>query len=375
MSGYNYDLPFDIMDIARILNLRIKRKGGKSVYTDCPLCGDKRGKMNLNLEKNQFRCNYCCEGGGAIQLYARTHGVNNSVAYREICEILYGSSNPKEYKPVVVKKEKLDLPKNAELASVYERNQTYEMLLSMLSLTSANMENLKKRGLSEDEIRLAGYKSTPVFGYDKMTKALIEKGCVVEGVPGFYQKKDGTWTMNFKSYCSGILIPMRTISGLIQGFQIRLDKPFVDEKGKWTKYIWFSSVDFEMGASSRSPVHFIGNPCDHTVFVTEGALKADIAHALSGRTFLAVAGAGNIQSLAEPFEILKQNGTQKISEAYDMDKTVNENIEQARKNLYTMVTEYGFEFGKTHWTWDPNEPEKNKGIDDMYLSKKLEQNI
>ena len=374
MSGYNYDLPFDIMDIAQILNLRIKRKGARSVYTDCPLCGDKRGKMNLNLEKNQFRCNYCQEGGGAISLYAKTHGVTNSVAYREICEILYGSSDPKEYKPRIIKKAKADLPVNAELASVYDRNQTYEMLLSMLTLTNANKDSLKKRGLSETNIRLAGYKSTPVFGFDKMTKNLIEKGCVIKGIPGFYQKKDGTWTMNFKACCSGILIPMRTTSGLIQGFQIRLDKPFVDENGKLTKYIWFSSVDYNLGTSSKSPVHFVGNPCDSTVFVTEGGLKADVAHALSGRTFLAVAGAGNIQELSEPFEILRQNGTRKVFEAYDMDKVVNENIEKARVKLYAMTKEYGFEAGKTHWEWNPDKPDVNKGIDDMLLGK-MKENI
>ena len=370
MSGYNYDLPFDIMDVARILNIRIKRKGAKSVYTDCPLCGDKRGKMNLNLEKNQFRCNYCCEGGGAIQLYAKTYGVSNSVAYREICEILYGSSNPKEYQSLVKKKEKPDLPQGAELVSVSVRNQTYEMLLSMLTLTQTNKASLMARGLSEDEIRLNGYKSTPVFGFDRLTKALIDKGCVVEGVPGFYKKENGTWTMNFKSYCSGILIPMRTMSGLIQGFQIRLDNPIVDKKGKKTKYIWFSSVDNEMGVSSTSPVHFVGNPCAQSVYVTEGGLKADVAHALSGRTFLAVAGAGNIQGLAEPFEILRNNGTKKIFEAFDMDKTVNEHIEKARKNLMSMIKAFGFQERKTHWKWDPDKPEENKGIDDMLLNRK-----
>ena len=92
------------------------------------------------------------------------------------------------------------------------------------------------------------------------------------------------------------------------------------------------------------------------------------------KTFLAVAGTVNIQELSEPFEILRQNGTRKIFEAYDMDKVVNENIEKARVKLYAMTKEYGFEAGKTHWEWDPEKPEANKGIDDMLLGK-MKENI
>lgn len=371
MSGYQYDLPFDISDISEILNLTIKRPGRKSIYTNCPLCGDTRGKMNLNLEKNQFRCNYCGEGGGAIELYARVHGISNSAAYREICEILYGNANPKEYKLLSRKKPKLDLPANSELASVYDRNQTYEMMLSMLNLTDKHLDDLVKRGLSLEQIEKNGYRSTPAYGFEQIAKILREKGCVIAGVPGFYEKKPDVWSINFKSSCSGILIPYRTISGLIQAFQIRLDNPFTDEKGRKTKYIWLSSVDEEKGTSSKSPAHFVGNPCDEqAVFVTEGALKADIASALSGRTFIAVAGTGCITSLKEPFEILKRNGITKVYEALDMDKTVNVNVSKAAKKLTGMINEFGFKTKTTKWSWDKNKPDENKGIDDMLLAKK-----
>lgn len=370
MSGYQYDLPFDISDISEILNLTIKRPGRKSIYTNCPLCGDTRGKMNLNLEKNQFRCNYCGEGGGAIELYARVHGISTSAAYREICEILYGNANPKEYKVLSRKKPKLDLPTNSELASVYDRNQTYEMMLSMLNLTDKHLDDLIKRGLSLEQIEKNGYRSTPAYGFEQIAKILSEKGCVIAGVPGFYEKTPDVWSINFKSSCSGILIPYRTISGLIQAFQIRLDNPFTDEKGRKTKYIWLSSVDEEKGTSSKSPAHFVGNPCDEqAVFVTEGALKADIASALSGRTFIAVAGTGCITSLKEPFEILKQNGITKVYEALDMDKTVNVNVSKAAKKLTGMINEFGFKTKTTKWSWDKNKPDENKGIDDMLLAK------
>ena len=363
MPGYHYDFPFDIMDVAGILNLRVRRRGNRSVYTDCPLCGDTRGKMNLNLEKNQFRCNYCQTGGGAIGLYASVHGISNSDAYSEICEILYGKAKPKDYKVIAPKKAKPVLLESAELASLYDRNQTFELLLSQLTLTPTHLRNLKRRGLSEEMIQRAGYRSTPPFGFDKIAEKLYAKGCVIEGVPGFYQRNTGNWTINFTSRCSGILIPVRSMAGLIQAFQIRLDKPFVDKKGRETKYLWLSSVDERKGVSSGSPAHFVGDPCDKTVFVTEGPLKADTAHCLSGRTFLAAAGAGNIESFRKPFEILKQNGTQNIYETYDMDKYANVNVQKGALRLHELIEEMGFRTKIMSWDKD------YKGIDDFLLSK------
>ena len=58
------------------------------MYVDCPICGDRRGKMNLNTAKDLWRCNYCGEGGGMLSLYAKVYGVSNSDAYREICDAL-----------------------------------------------------------------------------------------------------------------------------------------------------------------------------------------------------------------------------------------------------------------------------------------------
>ena len=53
------DFPFGILDVAQLLHLNIRRRQAESVYADCPFCGDKRGKLNLNFSKNVWRCNYC----------------------------------------------------------------------------------------------------------------------------------------------------------------------------------------------------------------------------------------------------------------------------------------------------------------------------
>lgn len=42
--GKSHDFPFNIMDVAELLHLRIRRPHATGYYTDCPICGDKRGK-------------------------------------------------------------------------------------------------------------------------------------------------------------------------------------------------------------------------------------------------------------------------------------------------------------------------------------------
>lgn len=83
------DYPFTILDIAGILNLKVRRRQPTNIDVDCPFCGHKKGKMNLNFAKNVFRCNYCGESGGMIELYSKVFQISNAQAFAEICEILH----------------------------------------------------------------------------------------------------------------------------------------------------------------------------------------------------------------------------------------------------------------------------------------------
>lgn len=37
--GQTHDMPFDIMDIAGLLHIRIRRPSGRGYYADCPFAG------------------------------------------------------------------------------------------------------------------------------------------------------------------------------------------------------------------------------------------------------------------------------------------------------------------------------------------------
>ena len=371
------DFPFDIMGVVSLLSLRVRRRQPNSIYMDCPICGDKRGKMNVNLEKNVFRCNYCGESGGMVALYAKVHNICNSDAYREICGGLSCGSaengsvrgchteNPQHSNED--KGTKLSHIENSRLACISDVHQTLSMLFSMLSLSGAHRKNLQNRGLTDEQIDRFGYRSTPPYYYCRpLTDRLIKQGCTVAGVPGFYLGGDGKWTVKFSAKAAGILIPIKGIDGLIRGAQIRLDKPIKDENegaGKvGVKYLWLSSSNKHMGVTSGSPVHFVGNPFARTVYITEGSLKADIAHCLMNRSFAAVAGANNLGQLDMVFSALAYNGTKLIVEAHDMDKLHNEMVKSGAKKIYAMAHKYGME--SRQLTWNPD----YKGIDDWQLS-------
>lgn len=354
--GKKHDLPFGIMDVAGLLRLNIRRRAPGQVYVDCPICGDRRGKMNLNTAKDLWRCNYCGEGGGMLSLYAKVYGVSNSDAYREICDALAVNGFSPDY--TVPEKTTPAEAEQSDAASVQEVYQTLSMLLSMLTLIPAHRAHLQSvRGLSDDEITRFGFKSTPPpFLCRSLTNRLVKAGCRVQGVPGFYVDDNGCWTVKFHQRTSGIIIPIFGVDGLIRGAQIRLDHPLKDKddppEKTGVKYLTLSSTGKRMGTTSGSPIHFVGDPCSRVVYVTEGCLKADVAHALMHRTFVATLGANNTAKLDELFAFLHRNGTEEIIEAEDMDKYSNEMVGKGASKIYALAARHGMRCRRL--TWNPN---------------------
>lgn len=294
-----HDFPFDITDVAELLHLRIRRPSPQGLYVDCPICNDKRGKMHINTQTDTWRCNYCDESGGMLALYAKVHSISTSTAYREISDALLNGVNLSDHAVKYPDKPKETPVEAAPAADIAVRNKTYTALLAMLTLSKEHRAHLQTvRGLPDEQIERLGYKTMPPFYMCRsLANRLLQNGHQLDGVPGFYQK-DGQWTIASSSFTAGIMIPARTRQGLISGFQIRLDVPLKNEddppEKDGAKYIWFSSAGKPKGTSSGSPAHFVGDPNAGVVYVTEGLLKADIAHYLMNRSFAATAGVNNM---------------------------------------------------------------------------------
>lgn len=365
------EFPFTIMDVASLLRLNIRRRGcSRVVYADCPFCGDRRGKMGLYLNLNTWRCWHCGESGGMLPLYGRIHGISNSEAYREIIDELALNGFGPDPLPSSAYQGKRASSKDvpSDKAPDEEIHRTLTALLSLLTLTPAHREHLRTaRGLTDGEIDGFGFKSTPPSLMCRtLTQRLIQQGCRVQGVPGFYVNDYGKWTVKFYTRTAGILIPQRGVDGRLHGLQIRLDHPIRDENDppdkQGTKYLPLTSTGKDRGVSSGCPIHFVGDPHARVVYVTEGALKADIAHALTGRTFAATVGAGNTNGLDELFAFLYRNGTEEIIEAEDMDKYRSAEVHRGAAEVCRLARKNGMACRSL--SWNPN----YKGIDDWQLA-------
>ena len=58
------------------------------------------------------------------------------------------------------------------------------------------------------------YRTTPTTRLKRIVTELLERGCILDGVPGFYCQKDsGQWVLDIRG--SGIMLPDRNLLGQI----------------------------------------------------------------------------------------------------------------------------------------------------------------
>ena len=222
----------------------------------------------------------------------------------------------------------------------------YRAFLDELKLKDSHRRDLLRRGLTEAQIDEAGFRSVPRVGFctyaenalmksgalqiedqeeclEKWAEIFREKGSVI---PGFYLSDSGRIAAVRPD--QGYFIPVKDCLGRITGMQIRFDP------------------------LPQTP---------ETVGLTEGALKADVASAISGKPFIALIGVGNQEQLPSVLGYLKDHGTKRISVFVDMDLYENAHVASALKGIEEKVTLSGLEFAA--WSWDRN----YKGIDDWLL--------
>ena len=178
---------FHMVDVIPLLGLPTPPAGKSSYNIPCPCCDDKPKSrhLNINLQKNVFRCPRCGFSGGVLDLYAFYAKIPREKVLEELLDRKGQTLYPRQPLPEV---------EENPLTGVEERHATYTALLQNLTLASDHRENLLSRGLSPEEIHRLGYKTTPVLGFTSLAKRLREKGLYLAGVPGFY-KNQSQWTL------------------------------------------------------------------------------------------------------------------------------------------------------------------------------------
>ncbi len=338
-------------DIIPLIDIPEPQFGRVTYNVPCPCCDDNPRKkhLNINLEKDVFRCPRCGFSGGVFDLYAYYAGINRKNA-RETLLARLNMDDPEALKAPARRKispppQTIECP----ITDIDTRHETYTALLSKLSLASDHQKNLVSRGLTQEMIQQLGYKTTPIFGTSMIAKQLQAEGFYLSGVPGFYHNADSSW--NFVREYRGILIPARTPDGKIQGLQIRRDD--VSKR----KFRWLSSIGKTDGTKAECWTHLAGPP-QETVIITEGPMKADVIYSLTGQTVLAVPGVNALSHLKEVLKQLREQGTRHIMTAFDMDYLSNPNVQTGYESLIKMLREFGISYGT--YLWDP----QYKGLDD-----------
>lgn len=100
------------------------------------------------------------------------------------------------------------------------------------------------------------------------------------------------------------------------------------------------------------------------MYITEGALKADVASCLSGENFLAVAGVKNIGDLPRALRDLTLSGLEKVYLCYDMDKDKNAAVLEGEQKIGEMLEVLRIPYEILEW-------EGAKGIDDWLAENKI----
>lgn len=261
-------MKINMADIIWRLGLPAPERNSDSYYVRCPVCDEgKRKHLNINFQKNVFRCAKCGESGGVYDLYALFTGLSKEKTHEVLSYDNHNMHIEREQA-----KEQMEAVTVSELSDIDSRHRTYCALLEKLTLCDKHFSNLLNRGLDEYAVYICGYKSAPVKNTQYIAQQLFEEGYKLEGVPGFYKNKNGRW--DFFASGEGILIPVRDINNKIQGLQIRLDNA---EKGK---YRWISSGDKNFGCRAKTWCHLSGDEYKE-IILTEGPLKGAKCSAIS----------------------------------------------------------------------------------------------
>ncbi len=339
---------FHMWDVISLLGIPMPPSGRSSYYVQCPCCDESPRKkhLNINLKKEVFRCPRCGISGGIFDLYSLYTNVPRDKVREALVERL---GVPEDTKQRPKKKVEPQAKPECPIMDIDSRHATYSALLSKLSLAADHRENLLNRGLDETDIERLGYKTTPVIGMSAIAKQLRSEGYYLGGVPGFYRDASGSWSFIHEK--RGILIPVRDRQGRIQGLQIRRDN--VTKR----KFRWVSSTELEDGCRAEGWTHLAG-PIRPMMVLTEGPMKADVIHALTGLTVLAVPGVNTLTQLELTLNDLRQEGLVEIKTAFDMDFATNHHVQNGYNSLLQLLGDMGFQYGT--YLWDP----RYKGLDD-----------
>lgn len=236
--------------------------------------------------------------------------------------------------------------------SEYDRNfwsKVYAFFLSELPLLKEDSDELKRRGLTDEEIAKTPFRSLHPSHNDKALQRTYDafRGRVWD-VPGFVRRPDRSLGVSTNR---GLVIPLIDPNGAVRACQVRTGL-------KGSKYLWFTRSD-----SVGREVHFARRPVSDTWIVTEGPLKAQVAQEVLDRelkreTVVGLGGVSNWQSLV-PY--VSHHKPKLVILAFDADKAEKPGVKAAEEQLAKSIK--GTRVVRWNWSAD-----QGKGLDDILVA-------
>ena len=354
-----------------------KRKNGELI-ADCPFCGARK-KFEANEEKNCYHC-WVCDSHGGVKNLVEELGTNWKDYIRNLPNA-----------PIAFTEIKHRKKKRTPHSSYEALNNAYRFLFENCELSESHKQLLLERGLTETEIKQLGYKTYPdEEQISKICKKIEDENRTFDLIPGFYKNSHNKWTL--PQLRSGFMIPIRTAGGKIVGVQIRHDD------NQTPKYSWLSTNPektdkngkqlYPKGTKAYPYVHWnirnkrkLGDNNTFVLYLTEGPLKADILAVKRTRNVIAIPGTSSTKDLCSSIKfaykyigsLYGKETKLRIVEAFDMDKTTNDNVARnVKKILKTLRDSFDCEVEEFYWDtamvqdkvlWLGN----YKGIDDFIM--------
>jgi hypothetical protein len=247
----------------------------------------------------------------------------------------------------------------AERASPDTLHAVYSALLGKLTLSQAHREALKGRGLPDDAIDRADYRTLPRRGRTPIVRDLHDRfGDNLLRVPGFVVKDGGTGRYLTLRGPAGLLVPCRNHAGQIVALKVRRD-----DASEGSRYVYVSSAGHG-GSGPGAPVHCpVGTPeATELVRLTEGELKADVVQARTGLPTLSVPGVG---SWKPALAVLQELGCKTVRLAFDADAWDKPTVARALAACADALSKAGFAIELERW-----DAADGKGLDDLLAAGK-----
>jgi hypothetical protein len=248
---------------------------------------------------------------------------------------------------------------NAPRAGADVLHRAYSALLAGLRLSKAHREALTERKLTDEEIDRREYRTLPRQGRACLARGLSDQfGAALLSVPGFVVKQgEGGRPYVTIAGAAGLLVPVRGPAGGIVVLMVRRD-----DAGEGPRYSYLSSAKYG-GPGPGAPAHVpLGTQAPaEVVRLTEGALKADVAAALSGVPTVGAAGLAWRPAL----DTLQALGCKTVRLAFDADALDNAHVARALADCCEAAGGAGLAVELERW-----DRADGKGIDDLLAAGK-----